>query len=175
LAISLGSDSKWKKSELFQSIQNSIKHYVSDNKKIPIIILDEIHLLKNDNFTELQIITNFNIDSEDPAVFILVGQPHIRERLYSPVHQSFNQRITLKFNLTPLTQQETQDYIQHHIQLAGGQQHLFDQNAINVLYKNSNGTPRIINTLALKTMTLGAIEKKETLTEEDVYKASKEM
>lgn len=175
LAVALGGDSKWKKSELFLSIQNSIKHYVSDNKKIPIIILDEIHLLKNENFTELQIMTNFNIDSEDPAVFILVGQPHIRDRLQSPVHQSFNQRIALKFNLTPFTKQETQAYIDHHLNLAGIKHPLFDQNAIYAIYKNSNGTPRIINTLALKTMTLGALEKKENLSEDDVYKASKEL
>ena len=175
LAVALGADPKWKKSELFLAIQNSIKHYVTDNKKIPVIIFDEIHLLKNENFTELQIITNFNIDSEDPAVFILVGQPHIRDRLQSPVHQSFNQRITLKFNLTPLTKQETQDYVDHQLKLAGIKHPLFDQNAINALYKNSNGTPRIINTIAVKTMTLGALEKKENLSEDDVYKASKEL
>ena len=175
LAISLGGEVKWKKSELFLSIQNSIKHYVSNNRKIPIIILDEIHLLKNENFTELQIISNFNIDSEDPAVFVLVGQTHVRERLQSPLHQAFNQRITLKFNLTPLTLNETHDYIDHQMKLAGSKNPIFDQNAINVIYKNSNGTPRIINTLAIKTMTLGALEKKESLSQEEVYKASKEI
>jgi environmental stress-induced protein Ves len=37
------------------------------------------------------------------------------------------------------------------------------------------GTPRMINTLAIKCLTLGALEKKEQITPEEVYKASKEI
>jgi len=175
LAVSLGGTSHWKKSQLFQSIQKSIKNYVENNKKIPVIILDEMHLSRNEHFQELQIITNFNYDSQDPALFIMIGQPHLRDRLLSPIHQSFNQRITLKFNLTPLTSQETSEYIKHHLNLAGYQKLLFNENAVNVIFKNSNGIPRIINTLSIKTMTIGALEKKELLSEEEVYRASKEL
>jgi len=175
LAVSLGGQSHWKKSLLFKTIQNSIKNYVENNKKIPVIILDEMHLTKNENFQELQIITNFNYDSQDPALFIMVGQPHLRDRLLSPIHQSFNQRISLKFNLTPLSKEETNEYIKHHLSLSGYKNELFNQNAINAIFKNSNGTPRIINTLAIKTMTIGALEKKDLLCEEEVYRSSKEL
>ena len=49
------------------------------------------------------------------------------------------------------------------------------ENAINALYQNAGGIPRIINKLSLKSMTIGAIEKKDILTEEDVYRASQEL
>lgn len=182
LAVALSAEDYWKKSQLFQSIQRAIKQYVSNNKKVPIIIFDEAHLLKNENFYELQIISNFNMDSLDPALFILVGQPHLRERLLSPIHQAFNQRITLKFCLTPFSREETQEYIKHHLQLAGrnsknsnDNEPIFNQSAIDAIHRNASGTPRIINTLALKCLTLGALEKKEVLTEEDVYAAYKEL
>jgi len=84
LAVLLGGESFFKKSQLFNSIQNSIRNYVLNNKKVPVIIFDEAHLLKIENFYELQIISNFNMDSTDPALFILVGQPHLRERLLIP-------------------------------------------------------------------------------------------
>ena len=175
LAVALGGEGCWKKSDLFVSIQNSIKHYVANNKKIPVIIFDEAHLLKHENFFELQIISNFTMDSQDPALFILTGQPHLRDKLFSPIHQAFNQRITLKFHLTPLTKQETLDYINHQLRLAGKKEPLFDESAINAIHKNSGGTPRLINTLATTCLTLGALEKKELLTQEEVYCASKEL
>ncbi len=174
LCVKLGGEVQWKKSQLFESIQNSIKDYVSNNKKIPVIVFDEAHLCKNENFYELQIITNFNMDSADPALFILLGQPHLRDRLLRPIHQSFNQRISLKFHLPPLSKDETTAYIKHHLSLAGVSEPIFNENAIGALYQNSNGIPRIINDLAKKTMMIGASEKKDTLTEEDVYLASQE-
>jgi len=88
-------------------IQNSIRNYVVDNKKIPVIIFDEAHLLKIENFYELQIITNFNMNSSDPALFILIGQSHLRERLLIPVLQPFNQRISLKYHLPALSKDDT--------------------------------------------------------------------
>jgi type II secretory pathway predicted ATPase ExeA len=140
-----------------------------------VVIFDEAHLLKHENFYELQIISNFSMDSTDPALFILMGQPYLRDKLLNQMHQAFNQRITLKFHMPPLSKEDTHKYIDHQLQLAGRKQDIFNQNAIEAIYKNSAGIPRVINALALKCLTLGALEKKESLTEEDVYTASKEL
>ncbi len=175
LSFYLTGEACWKKSQLFQTIQNGIKDYVLNHKKIPIIIFDEAHLLKNENFYELQIITNFDMDSINPCLFIIVGQPHLSDRLLRPVHQSFNQRITLKFYLPAFSKEETGSYIEHHLALSGRKEPLFNENAINALYQNSGGIPRVINKLSLKSMTIGAIEKKDILTEEEVYRASQEL
>jgi len=91
------------------------------------------------------------------------------------VLQPFNQRISLKYHLPALTKEETAAYIQHHLALAGGKDPLFNQNALNVIYQNSGGIPRIINALCVKTMTIGAIEKKDSLSEDEVFRASQEM
>jgi len=175
LSVLLGGESFYRKSQLFDSIQNSIRTYVVNNKKIPVIIFDEAHLLKIDNFYELQIITNFNMDSSDPALFILIGQPHLRERLLIPVLQPFNQRISLKYHLPALTKEETASYIHHHLALAGMKAPLFNENALNAVYQNSGGIPRMVNALCIKTMTLGAIEKKDALSEDEVFRATHEI
>lgn len=175
LSVLLGGESFYKKSQLFESIQNSIKNYVIINKKVPVIIFDEAHLLKIENFYELQIITNFNMDSSDPALFILIGQSHPRERLLIPVLQPFNQRISLKYHLPPLSKDETASYINHQLLLAGLKEPMFNQNALNAVYQNSNGIPRMINALCVKTMTIGAIEKKEVLSEDEVFRATQEI
>lgn len=175
LSVLLGGEALYRKSQLFNSIQNSIRTYVTDNKKIPVIIFDEAHLLKIENFYELQILTNFNMDSTDPALFILTGQAHLRERLLIPVLQPFNQRISLKYHLPALTKEETADYVQHHLALVGLKTPLFNPNALIALHQNSGGIPRVINALCIKTMTIGAIEKKDSLTEDEVFRATHEI
>ncbi len=175
LAMSLAGQAPWRKAQLFALIQDAIKDYVSNNRKLPIIIFDEAHLLKHDNFYELQIISNFEMDSQDPVLFIMAGQPHLREKILNPIHQSFNQRITLKFHLDSLSKEDTCHYINHHLAIVGKKEPLFDQSAIEAIYKNSTGIPRVINALAIKCLTLGALERKNMLTQEDVYRASKEL
>lgn len=175
LCFALSGFSFWKKSLLFEAIQNSIKDLVLNYKKIPIIIFDEAHFLKNENFFELQIISNFNIDSSDPAIFILIAQPHLSPRLQCPVLSSFYQRIFLKFRIPPFSNDETASYISHHLSLAGATVPIFSQNALSAIHQFSGGIPRIINDLALKTLSIGALEQKTALSEEDVLSASHEL
>lgn len=175
LSVLLGGEPFWRKSQLFDSIQRSIKDYVQNHKTVPVIILDEAHLLINENFYELQIIANFNMDSTDPALFILVGQQHLKERLMRPFHQPFNQRISLKYHMAPFTQEETAAYIRHQLTLAGRKEPLFNQNALAAIHQNSAGVPRVINSLCINAITLGALEKKDTLTEEEIYRATQEL
>jgi general secretion pathway protein A len=171
----LGIDPPYRKAQLFACIQSAIRDYVENMKKIPVIIFDEAHLFMSENFFELQIITNFSFDSIDPAIFILSGQPHLRDRLLGPIYQSFNQRIFLKFHLTTLSKDETTDYVNHHLHLAGASSPIFSPNALCAIHQVSAGVCRIINKLTLKTLAIGALEKKDTLTEEQVYRASKEL
>ena len=130
---------------------------MTHTKKIPLIILDEAHLLKNENFFELQIMTNFNMDSTDPAIFVLAAQSHLRDRLARSFLNSFNQRIQLKYHLIPLQKDEVEPYLNHHLSLKGCQKSPFSQAAIEAIYKNSGGVPRLIGSLALKTMIKGSL------------------
>jgi general secretion pathway protein A len=162
------------KSLLFKSIQDRILHYALQLNKIPVIIIDEAHLLKNENFFELQIITNFKMDSIDPALFILVAQSHLIDRLERTILESFNQRINLKFQMTSLSPKDVSRYIHHHLQLAGGSVDIFSDNACKAIHNISGGIIRKIGMLVIKTMALGVSCKKNILTEEEVIAASKE-
>jgi general secretion pathway protein A len=171
----LGGEQYHYKAQLFDSIQKNIKDLVANVKKIPVIIFDEAHLLKNENFTELQILLNFNMDSTDPALVMLAGQPHLADRLMRPILKSFYQRITLKYQLLPLQKDEVQSFIEHHLKLKGCAQSPFSDNAIEAIFKNTAGVPRLIAALAIHTMTLGMMQKTEFLTEEHVFQATHEL
>ena len=171
----LGGEPYHYKTQLFESIQQNIKDLVANSKKIPVIIFDEAHLLKNENFTELQILTNFNMDSTDPALIILAGQPHLADRLMRPMLKSFYQRIVLKYQLLPLQKDEVQPFIEHQLSIKGRQQSPFSPNAIEAIFKITAGVPRLIAALAIHTMTLGMMQKTDILTEEHVFQAHHEL
>lgn len=171
----LGGEPAHCKSGLFCQIQLRITDMVTHAKRIPVIIFDEAHLLKNENYTELQLITNFNMDAADPALIILAGQPHLADRLMRPVLTSFYQRIALKYHLPPLEKNDVAPFIEHQLKQCGCQQSPFAEPAIDAIFKNSAGVPRLIEQLALKTMTVGMHQKVQTLTEEHVFLAAKEL
>ena len=58
------------------------------------------------------------------------------------------QRITARYHLLPLTEQETFEYVNHRLQSVGATRPLFDKKSMKLLFKLSKGTPRLINLLA---------------------------
>jgi len=163
------------KSILYRSIQERILHYSVQLNRLPIIIIDEAHLLKNENFFELQIITNFNMDSLDPALFILVAQSHLNDRLARNFLESFNQRINMKFHMSSLKPSEVSKFIDYQIKNAGGKKEIFTENACKAIHNLSGGIVRKIGKLTEKSLSLGVSLKKHTITEEEVMAASREL
>jgi len=120
LAYLISGQTLYKKDILFRTIQQAIMEMALNKRTIPIIILDDAHYLKNENFFELQLLSNFHFDSLSPALFVLIAQPHLQERLKRPVFNSFYQRISIQINLQPLSCQETSDFIVQLLKNAAG-------------------------------------------------------
>ena len=171
----LGGEFIHRKSDLFLSIQNLIMNYNKNSNIVPVIIFDEAQFLKSENLFELQMMFNFKVDSYDPALIVLCGQNHLNEKLNRPPYHSINQRISLKYNLNPLTEDETKEYIEYHLKLKGRKEKLFNENALLSIFKLSNGIKRMINQICLKSLIYGSLKKAETIDEEMIYQAAKEL
>jgi type II secretory pathway predicted ATPase ExeA len=187
LSFLLAGHIPYRKDLLFRTIQEAIMEMAVNQKTIPIIIFDEAQYLKNENFFELQLISNFNFDSLSPALFILIAQPHLLERLKRPAFEAFYQRITLKINLQPFTLKETQLFISQVIKNASAaagtgftstsqhpnlqhdqhDQHedLFNQQAVELTFKRSKGIPRLITTIMEQALIYGAAHNIPTIDE----------
>jgi type II secretory pathway predicted ATPase ExeA len=171
----LGGTRTHRKSEFFRNIQEGIKALVQNRKMVPVFIFDEAHLMKNENFSELQIILNFDFDSVMPAIVVLAGQSHLRDRLSREIFTSFDQRISLKYHLIPLGKQECAEYIHSALKQVGGNESIFSANALEAIFNNTQGNLRGIANLATKALLATALAKKNTVTEEEVFQASKEV
>lgn len=198
LAYMLTGQTLYKKDILFRTIQQAIMEMAVKRKIIPIIIFDDAHFLKNENFFELQILSNFNFDSLSPALFVLIAQPHLQDRLKRPVFDSFYQRISMQINLQPLSCQETRDFIVQVLKNAAGAggssvgdglsqqtsnastsisrfENLFTPQACQLIFKCSGGIPRLIAKIMEKALIYGSAHQLDTLDENVIYQIEPEL
>jgi len=175
LNIALKGEYKFFKSDAFDSIQKQILDYTLNKNIIPVIIFDEAHLLKEQNIKELQIIANFKYDTVDPAIFILVGQNVLQDRLLSVNLNSFYQRISLKYTLCGLTREETKLYILHQFKINNCEEEILTEPAFESVHKLSHGCIRIIGSIVNKALILAFLERRRKITEEDIIKVSQEV
>jgi len=118
--------------------------------KVPIVIIDEAHLLTEKMLEEVRFLVNFNMDSLSPLCLILVGQPELTEMLSGYSMRAISQRITIRYSLKELNLQGVEDYIRTHIKTAGSISEIFASEAIKEIHSYSTGIPRKINLLCDK-------------------------
>ena len=114
-----------------------------------VVIIDEAQLIPGkETFEELRLLTNFQLDDRNLMALVLIGQTELRERLNKKPYRALRQRIGMQYHLGPLDLDETREFVQHRLRVAGRIEPLFDEEAIAVLHEHSGGVPRRINILA---------------------------
>jgi len=164
-----------RKPTLFKNLHKAIQDWVTHAKTTPVLVLDELQYLPDKTLDELPALLNFKLDSLDPLLTILIAHPHFATRLRRPTFRNIDQRILLRYHMTPLDENETRTYIHHHLLRVGDRDDLFTDAACLALFNATGGVPRLLNNLCLTTLALGALEKKDSLSEDEVYRASQEL
>jgi type II secretory pathway predicted ATPase ExeA len=95
---------------------------------------------------EVRMISNLETEREKLLQIILLGQPELRRRIHLPELRQFRQRIVITYHLSPLSLQETIQYIFYRLRVAGGVDKVkFTRRAMNEIYRFSKGIPRLVN------------------------------
>jgi general secretion pathway protein A len=111
-----------------------------------VLIIDEAQNLTFEVMEQLRILSNLETEKEKLLQIIFVGQRELNDKLDSPELKQLNQRISIRYEITPLSKQESIQYINHRILVAGaGSRVSFSQPAFKEIYKYSLGYPRLIN------------------------------
>jgi type II secretory pathway predicted ATPase ExeA len=170
----LGGTDARSKSQMFEQIQRGVAELTSRGKQ-PVIVFDEADLLKSAMFDELRILLNFEMDSKDPLLLILVGQPQLLAKLSLRIHLPFRQRVAMRYRMPPMSEEQTRGYVEHHLHLAGRRQRLFTDEAMMQLFVQSGGVARVVGNLALTAMTEAALAGHDLVGLEEVITASREV
>lgn len=131
---------------------------VSEKGKMVIIIVDEAQDLPDETLEELRLLSNLETEKEKLLQIVLIGQPELRDKLASVHMRQLSQRVAIKAILMPLTMPETSDYINYRLIKAGKGIPTFDEKAKRLIYRFSNGIPRLINLLASRSLMAAYID-----------------
>jgi general secretion pathway protein A len=114
-----------------------------------VIIIDEAHDLSDYVLEEIRLLLNFESDTAKHLQIVLTGQPELRDRLNQPNLRQFKQRVALRCNMHPFPNVEEVDrYISERLLIAGSQNpDVFTPEAVDYIYRCSEGIPRNINNL----------------------------
>lgn len=145
LSQGLGAQPGYRKTDNFNIIQNEISRYAMEKKITPVIIIDEADHMGHKILADLKILFNFDMDSKDRAVILLVGLPQLNNTLNLSVHEPLRQRLVMNYHMEGITKAEGKTYIKKKLEAAGCRQPVFDENAAEAILNASNGTPRLVN------------------------------
>ncbi|NOH81766.1 AAA family ATPase [Vibrio sp. RE86] len=115
------------------------------NRIQTLLVIDEAQHLSAEVLEQLRLLTNLETESQKLLKVLLIGQPELQQKLQMPQLRQLAQRMTGRYHLLPLNQDETRDYIKFRLSLAGGSPELFPSQSIKYIAQQAHGIPRLIN------------------------------
>ena len=129
----------------------------ADGRRV-ILVVDEAQNLSRDVLEQVRLLTNLETAKQKLLQIILIGQPELRDLLAREDLRQLAQRITGRYHLEPLSRDETAQYIEHRLRVAGALGEVFDSAAKREVYRLTEGVPRLINVICDRAL-LGAYSK----------------
>jgi general secretion pathway protein A len=120
-----------------------------------LMIIDESHRLSSPLLEEIRLLSNIDLGGQVLINTFFVGQLEFKTLVDRPENRAVRQRITVNYELLPLSLAETQQYIAHRLKVAGTSRPIFTPEAILLLHTYSRGYPRLINILCDHALMLG--------------------
>jgi general secretion pathway protein A len=141
-----------------------------------VVIVDEAQNLSPGVLEEFRMLSNFETAKAKLLQIVLVGQPELRDLLRRPELEQLRQRITVRFHLEPLGEDETCSYIQHRIRVAGGAGRVrFTRGACTAIHRYARGLPRLVNVACDAVLLAGFVEERRVFNERFVADALAEL
>jgi type II secretory pathway predicted ATPase ExeA len=137
-------------------LQKVLGEIISSERKTPVFIIDEAHLLSHEMLEEVRFLLNVGMDSCSDLALILVGQTELREKLKLHINSAILQRVDMRYHLHPLSQEESCAYVKAHMASAHASRDIFTDTAIFLVHDYCSGIPRRINKLALSCLMAAA-------------------
>ena len=125
-----------------------------------VLVIDEAQDLSDELLEQVRLLSNLETDRQKLMQIVLMGQPELREKLQQPKLRQLRQRITVRYHLRPLDANGTPR---------------FDEGAVRLVFKYSEGIPRLINAVCDKTLLAGFVMQTGLMTRKLVDLAIEEL
>jgi len=137
-----------------------------------VLIIDEAQNLPLPILEQIRILSNLETDKEKLLQIILVGQLNLLPLLRSPELRQLDQRVSIRYQLKPLNEDEAGAYVMHRLAIANGARVVFTPAALTLVHEYSGGVPRLINLLCDRALLAGYSAQTNRIDEDLVMTAA---
>ena len=125
-----------------------------------LLVVDEAQNLSISALEELRMLSNFQLGSTSLLQIFLLGQPEFRDLVRdAPELEQLRQRVIATHHLDPMEESEVEPYIMHRLARANWHGNPgFAPDIFPMLFAETGGVPRKLNTLMNRVMLMGAVE-----------------
>lgn len=164
------------KGALFSELNRFLIEQLAHGNNV-VLIIDEAQNLSLKLLEQVRMLSNLESENEKLLQIVLVGQPELREKLNSPSLRQLRQRIAVRYHIEALNQDEVALYIAHRLGLAGanGGAPIFDAQAVEEIYRYSQGIPRLINMVCNKALLTGFVREECHISDEIIKRSIDEL
>ena len=156
-----------------QEIRNALHLKHSSGIKC-LLIVDEAHLMSDEILKCIQMLSNFTAGPAQLIQMLLLGQESFLKRINGSETEPFRQRIGTLESMDMMNTPGIRDYICHRIQAAGGHPSVFAETGWHAVERafTCGGTPRTVNTLCDRSLSVAFEKDKRHVDVDDVYEAA---
>ena len=122
-----------------------------------VVLIDEAQNIPMATLEQIRILSNLETNKEKLLQIVLVGQLNLIDVLSQPSLRQLFQRVSIKCELSELSEAEVGDYLRHRLAVAGASPSTvsFAPDGIKEVYDYSGGVPRLINLIADRSLLAG--------------------
>ena len=140
-----------------------------------LLIIDECQNLNQKMLEEVRLLSNIELHNSKLINIFFVGQSEFNDIIVRPRNRAIRQRITINYNISALSEAETENYIQFRLKVAGSQEPIFAPQAIQAIFQFSNGYPRLINIVCDQALLTGYVQERQTIGEKIIAECAKDL
>ena len=161
------------KAEMLHCLENHLKKNIVEARG-SVLIVDEAQVIHNDRtLEELRMLLNLQSKNKFLVILILLGQLELSAKV-AKVAQ-LDQRISVRYKLTPLPYKDCLYYIKHRLTVAGCKKMPFTAEALEAIFKLTKGIPREINNLCDRSLLATYLADRNIVSHEIVEEAWKDL
>jgi len=161
------------KSDLLNLLTEVLKRNAEINRDTVVIVDDAQLIRENETLEDLRLLLNLQHRDKFLITLLFFGQTELREKINRL--PQLKQRMTMRYHLDPLTEQETAEYVLHRLKVAGREAPLFTDMAIREMAEHSRGVPREINNICNWALLAGFSNQVDTINRELIEAVIKDM
>jgi general secretion pathway protein A len=141
-----------------------------------ILIIDEAQNLKSQQLEQVRLLSNLETEKNKLIQIILAGQPELNHKLAAGDLRQLQQRVMVRYHITPLERNETKEYLSYRLSIAGAMDRVkFTDEASEAVFEFSGGTPRLINMLCDRALLAGFVAESQVIGLDIINRCTEEL